>query len=145
MGTAVTDETTRRTFEIPPGAIERAKRDAAHELAERSRTQLHRSIVALEADGEEVCRSCSTPLIWTIHDGHHVPIEREPDPQGTVGVSPYDGSFVFGLERAKPDQLTLTDEPAVRYRLHFETCPDRDKWREWGARRRATEQKGGHE
>lgn len=139
------DENARREYEIPPGAIERAEQHAAAEKGARRREQQNRSVLALEADGETVCRSCSVPLVWAVTpDGAAVPIERAPDAGGTVGISP-DGGWLFGLPRVPDGQLSLTEERPVRYRLHFETCPDREKWRAWGFRRRQAELKGGHE
>lgn len=137
----------RRTFEIPEGAIQRAEQDqaaAAREIELGKRAAQHRSILAIEADGEQTCRSCATAIVWAFRDeGQAVPINREPDPEGTVGVNQHD-EWVFGLTRRAPGQLELEtgDQEPPRYRLHFETCPDRDRWHRWGLQRRQQDRAG---
>lgn len=138
----MSDADFRRAYEIPPGAVERAKQ----QLAELSpgQSQAHRSIVALEADGETVCRSCGVPLIWALgYGGGAVPITSEPDPEGTVGVNQH-GEWVFGLPRQLAGQQSLLEEGGQprRWRLHFETCPDRARWHRWGLLKRQREKAG---
>lgn len=130
----------RRTYEVPASAQQQpVDPDDRSELG-WNRRQSHRAVIALEADGESTCRSCSTPLIWAINtEGTAVPINREPDPTGTVGVNQHD-EWVFGCERQIDGQQSLLGDAPLRYRLHYETCPDRERWHRWGiARRRALE------
>lgn len=134
----------RRTYEVPAGAIEKAKAEQQAELEASRREITNRQILVMEADGETICRSCGEPLIWALREGAQaVPINRAPDPEGTVGVNAHD-EWVFGLDRRTPGQLELggTGEPPPRYRLHFETCPDRDRWHRWGLLRRQQAAKG---
>lgn len=134
----------RRSYEPPPGAIQRAQHDQEQLEQEigRQRARTDRAVVALEADGETVCRSCGVALIWALRPGAQaVPLNREPDPEGTVTTNQHD-EWVFGVERQIPGQQSLLGEPEPRYRLHFETCPDRDRWHRWGLARRNQQEAG---
>lgn len=129
----------RRAYDVPEAARHPVDDDDRAELG-WSRRSSHRHVLALEADGESVCRSCSVALIWAVNqDGTAIPLNREPDAEGTVGVNRHD-EWVFDCERQISGQQSLLGQPPIRYRLHAETCPDRERWHRWGiARRRALE------
>lgn len=63
---------------------------------------------------KERCRSCGAEIVWlkTVN-GKNIPVDAE-----TVA----DGDTVFD-----PKRRTIFD--FVGHVTHFETCPDRDKWR----------------
>lgn len=73
------------------------------------------------------CRSCGAEIVWASTErGKAIPINPAPDVDGNLAIS--------GSGRHDADfsaRVIAGDEKysGPRYKSHFATCPDSDKWR----------------
>jgi hypothetical protein len=75
------------------------------------------------------CRSCRAPIVWArTVNGKRMPVDRDPTPDGNLvlAVPGVDDTEPY-VTVVDPDQPMLDDPP--RYRSHYATCPDADRWR----------------
>lgn len=72
------------------------------------------------------CRSCGAPIIWMVMEGtgRNMPVDREPDPEGTIIVLPRES-----LARTIHSVPPLLPSGARRYRPHWASCPNADQHR----------------
>lgn len=75
------------------------------------------------------CRACGAPLLWALTvSGKKIPLDPEPyegtDPRGLFVLRP----GPRGEDVAHVDMGTFPGEP--RYRSHWATCTDPDRFRE---------------
>lgn len=73
------------------------------------------------------CRSCKAPIVWAYTlGGKRAPFER--DDQGEYVIEHGSARHVGPA----PQQLELgapAEPPPPRFKSHFASCPDGDKWR----------------
>lgn len=80
------------------------------------------------------CRSCSAQIIWaqSATSDKRMPLDAEPVDDGNV-VLELRGHAADPLYRVltkkEKAQQTIFDEPQLRYKSHFATCPQDKQWR----------------
>lgn len=68
-----------------------------------------------------ICASCRARILWVRHEsGRYLPLDHEPVP---------DGPLVIVGAWALPVAAAVNVDPLKRYRCHFATCPDAEKYR----------------
>jgi hypothetical protein len=79
------------------------------------------------------CRSCGATIRWaTTVNGKRIPVDDEPVPDGNLVLSdPTPGAYApTAAQYVAPEQPSLFPEPdPPRFRSHYATCPDADRWR----------------
>lgn len=67
---------------------------------------------------QQICRSCGATILWVVTmRGRPMPLDAEPVADGTVWIE--NGHVMLGTP---PDGV-------IRWRSHFATCPQADRWR----------------
>lgn len=81
--------------------------------------------------GARRCRSCNALILWTITENDKpMPVDFAPNPSGTVALAVDVDERGRRVWRSRVVQL---DDPSVRRKSHFSTCPDASKHRKKGA------------
>jgi hypothetical protein len=74
------------------------------------------------------CRSCGAPILWAETDGgKRAPLDLDPVPDGTFVIADRNRWGTPRVAYVPADALLIDDAP--RYRSHYATCPDADRWR----------------
>jgi hypothetical protein len=84
------------------------------------------------------CRDaqCRADIIWAVTPGgRNMPVNAEPDPNGTVLVTLFPGAEVPVARVVDPNIPPLGGWGGTLHVSHFATCPAAEKWR---TRRRRT-------
>lgn len=71
------------------------------------------------------CRSCKQPILFALtRKGRRIPLDPDPVENGNIRLTEVEGRKL-PLARV----VDGTENPGPRYRTHFASCPDADRFR----------------
>ncbi len=82
-----------------------------------------------ETAEQGTCRSCGAPIWWvcTAASAQRIPLDAQPDPEGNIEMVKVGGSWLAGV--LEQTEALFDVDGALRWRSHFASCPDADRWR----------------